>query len=88
MANKGINTIIDETRREIVKSVNDGINKGLPIAIIDLMLDSIVMEVKNGLNNALINERQKYEEESKVESDQIVYEDKENDENMEQIETE
>ena len=66
MATKGINTIIKETKDGIVTSVNQGIQKGLPMSVIELMLDSIMMEVRSATNDALAKEKASYEEELKI----------------------
>lgn len=73
MATKGINTIIKETRDGIVTSVNQGIQRGLPMSIIELMLDSIMMEVRSATNDALAKEKASYEEELKIEAEQVEY---------------
>lgn len=73
MATKGINTIIKETKDGIVTSVNQGIQRGLPMSIIELMLDSIMMEVRSATNDALAKEKASYEEELKIEAEQVKY---------------
>lgn len=73
MATKGINTIIKETKDGIVTSVNQGIQKGLPMSVIELMLDSIMMEVRSATNDALAKEKASYEEELKIEAEQVKY---------------
>lgn len=73
MATKGINTIIKETKDGIVTSVNQGIQRGLPMSIIELMLDSIMMEVRSATNDALAKEKASYEEELKIEAEQVEY---------------
>ena len=73
MATKGINTIIKETKDGIVTSVNQGIQKGLPMSVIELMLDSIMMEVRSATSDALAKEKASYEEELKIEAEQVKY---------------
>lgn len=73
MATKGINTIIKETKDGIVTSVNQGIQRGLPMSIIELMLDSIMMEARSATNDALAKEKASYEEELKIEAEQVKY---------------
>lgn len=73
MVTKGINTIIKETKDGIVTSVNQGIQKGLPMSVIELMLDSIMMEVRSATNDALAKEKASYEEELKIEAEQVKY---------------
>lgn len=71
--NKGINTLIKETKDNITKVINDGLKTGLPIAVIDLMVDNIMFEVKNTLDNALKQESEKYNEQLKIQEEQIEW---------------
>ena len=71
--NKGINTLIKETKGNITKAVNDGLAAGLPISVIDLMVDNIMFEIKNTLNNALQQEEVKYKEQLKVQEEQVEW---------------
>ena len=70
---KGINTLIKETKGNITKAVNDGLSAGLPISVIDLMVDNIMFEVKNTLNNALQQEEVKYQEQLKIQQEQVEW---------------
>ena len=74
---KGINTIIKETKNNITKAINDGLNTGLPIAVIDLMVDNIMFEIKNTLNNALQQEHVKYQAQLDAEAQQVGWVDPE-----------
>lgn len=70
---QGINTIIVETKKELVDAINGAIGKGLPIAVVELMLDSVTSEVKGLVEKALANEKQKAEEEENTKNTQIPY---------------
>lgn len=76
---KGINTLIRETKDNIAKAINGGLTIGLPIAVIDLMVDNIMLEIKTSLNNALQQEQVKYNEYLQAQSEQVEWVDKEND---------
>lgn len=76
---KGINTLIKETKDNITKAINGGLVIGLPIAVIDLMVDNIMFEIKNSLNNALQQEQIKHNEYLQAESEQVEWVDEEND---------
>lgn len=67
---KGINTLVKETKDNIVKAINES---KLPIAVIDLMLDNIIYEVKTGLNNTLQEEDLKYKQELEVQEQQVLW---------------
>lgn len=71
--NKGINTLIKETKDNIAKAINDGLKTGLPIAVIDLMVDNIMFEVKNMLDNNLKKESEQYNEQLKAQEEQIEW---------------
>ena len=55
--NKGINTIIQETKKEMADLVNEKLKLGLPISVIGLILDGICYEVANGIKSSLIEEK-------------------------------
>lgn len=73
MAQKGVNTLIRETKENIAKAVNEGLTNGLPIGVIETMLDAIMLEVRMALDTALQQEKERYESESDVEKEQIEY---------------
>lgn len=74
---KGINTVIKETKNNIAKAINEGLNTGLPIAVIDLMVDNIMFEIKNNLNTALQQEQIKYQAQLEAEAQQVGWVDPE-----------
>lgn len=67
---KGTNTIIKETKDAIVKAINDS---KLPIGVIDLMIDNIMYEVKNGLNRTLESEQIEYNKLLKAQEEQVEW---------------
>ena len=71
---KGINITIKETKDVIIKAINES---NLPIGIIDLIIDNIMYEVKNGLNVALTKEQVEYDELLKIQSEQVEWVDPE-----------
>ena len=71
---KGINTLIKETKDVIIKAINES---NLPIGIIDLIIDNIMYEVKNGLNAALTKEQVEYDELLKIQFEQVEWVDPE-----------
>lgn len=74
--NQGINTFIKEFKEKLTEDVNSALKNGLPIAVVDLALDNIIMEVKGLLKETLEKEKQqedqpeqiKYEEQEVVEN--------------------
>lgn len=68
--NKGIAMLIDETKRSLVELVNNKIQEGLPISVMDLILELVMSEVKANTKEVLTQELKAYErqqEESAVE---------------------
>ena len=74
MAQKGVNTIILETKGNILEAVNSGIRQGLPISIISILVENVLFEIDKNLNNALKKENQEYQEQVQIEDEQILYE--------------
>lgn len=77
MALKGINTIIVETKENIINSINTGLSQGLPVAVIDLIVDNAVAQIKTTLNEQLKNETETYENAKQLENEQVEYNPKE-----------
>ena len=68
--NKGIAMLIDETKRGLVELINNKIQEGLPISVMDLILELVMSEVKVNTKEVLTQELSAYEqqqEESVVE---------------------
>lgn len=70
---KGINTLIIETKKEIIGVVNQAISKGLPYAVVDLMIENITLEIKELLSKSLTAEQQKANEEQALKDAQVPY---------------
>ena len=51
-----INTTIIEAKKKMLKTVNEILQSGVPISIIDMILDSISIEVKTALQLQLKQE--------------------------------
>lgn len=71
---KGINTLIVETKKEIVDVVNNAISKGLPYAVVDLMISNVMLEMQGLLDKTLVAEQQKADEEQALKDEQIPFE--------------
>lgn len=53
MGQKGINTTIMEAKSKLVEVINEGLQAGIPAAVMDIMLDMVSAEVKTVLQNHL-----------------------------------
>lgn len=73
MAQKGVNTIIVDTRKDIANAINNGIKQGLPISVIAMIVENALMELNNGVNTALENENKSYQEQLKVQEQQVEW---------------
>lgn len=67
---KKINTLIKETKENIVRAINES---QLPIGIIDLIIDNIMYEVKNSLNVTLEKERVEYDQILDLQAQQVEW---------------
>lgn len=72
--NKGFNTLVKETKGNIREAINNGLKAGLPISVIDLIMDGVIVEVKMLVDKAINEELKKQEQGSKVPEGQIPYE--------------
>ena len=75
---KGINTIIDETRTEITDWVNNKLNMGLPPTVVGLILDNIMFGLKDITKVVKDKEFEQYNEQLKAETEQIEYKPEDN----------
>lgn len=53
-----VNTIIVEAKKAMLNTVNEILHSGVPISVVDMMLDVISNEVKTALKLQLDNEAQ------------------------------
>lgn len=70
--NKGINTIVEETKNEFVTLINSKLDV-LPISVIGLIVEGIAVELRNGIDNAIKQEAKQYAEQQKAESEQVEW---------------
>lgn len=77
MAQKGVNMLIVEAKDNLTNSINDCIKTGIPPAMVSIIVESLLMDLNNNVKVLLEKEKQEYEEQEKVESEQVVYEESE-----------
>ena len=73
MAQKGINTLTVETKKNILNAVNTGLEQGLPISIVGIIMEGIMSQINPVLNETLNSEMKAYKEATEVESEQVEY---------------
>ena len=67
---KKVNTVIKETKDNIVRVINES---QLPIGVIDLIIDNIVYEVKNSLNIIIEKEKTEYNQMLDLQAQQVEW---------------
>ena len=67
------NTMIIQSKRKLLNTVNEILQSGMPISILDLMIDNISAEVKMTLQNQLQQEERQLAEQERVQSEQVEY---------------
>lgn len=67
----GINTCITNLKKELADKINQYLKEGVPVSVVDLVLDNLIIEVKDVLKETI----KKEEEQAKVKEEQVVYED-------------
>ena len=71
------NTAIVEAKSKLVKTVNEILQSGVPIAIVDLMMDIIGSEVKTTLQNQIQQEAKQSAELERIKSEQVEWQEAE-----------
>lgn len=69
MSYKGINTNILEMKEKHMLLVNESLQNGIPLAVIQIMLENLMMNIEASLNQNLSQEKEQYEKELKNESE-------------------
>lgn len=74
MAQKGVNTIIVETKGSILESINNGLRQGLPVSVVSMIVENIMYEIDKTLAKDIEKEANEYQKQLEIESEQVVYE--------------
>ena len=82
MAQKGVNTLVIETKEELTNAINKCLQDGIPAAMVSITLESLLMDLNNNVKIILEKEKKEYEE--SVSNEEIKYVDEDGNE----IETE
>ena len=65
---KGFNTTVETTRKQLTEVIN---SSGLPISVVSLIIENILMEVRNGVDRTVQQEAIKYAEQEKLQAEQV-----------------
>lgn len=71
--NTGINTLIEQTKKELADLINQKLQQGMPISVVGLILDTLMYEVKNNIEIAIEQEQERVKEQTKATSEQVEY---------------
>jgi hypothetical protein len=77
MAQKGANTRVVEAKNKLTNTINECLKDGIPASMVSIIVESLLMDLNNNVKVLLDKEKQEYEEQEKVESEQVVYEESE-----------
>ena len=74
---KGINTLIEETKQSMTDLVNSALKQGVPIVAIDLILQNLCFEVRDTAKGVIAEEtkraQKEYEKEQQALAEQVEY---------------
>lgn len=74
---KGINTLIEETKQSMTDLVNSALKQGVPIVAIDLILQNLCFEVRDTTKGVIAKEteqaQREYEKEQQALAEQVEY---------------
>lgn len=71
--NTGINTLIEQTKKELADLINQKLQQGMPISVVGLILDTLMYEVKNNIEIAIAQEQERVKEQAKAASKQVEH---------------
>lgn len=74
---KGINTTIETTRKELENLINEKLKMGLPISVVSLIVESVLMEIRNNVDVVLQQESNRYAEQLNTQEEQVEWKDSE-----------
>lgn len=61
MPYKGINTCIAEMRETHIELINKYLNLGIPVSVIQLLLDGVMRDLSAVANEQMLQEKEQYE---------------------------
>lgn len=72
--NIGINTAIRNAKTDIIAVINKKIEEGIPLAVIDMICQSALLEIQSGLDAIIKNEQEQIKEEQEAITEQVDWE--------------
>ena len=73
MAKKGANTIVIEGRNNLVNTVNNCIETGIPASMVSIMWENILNDLNTNVQKVIEQEQKDYENQIEIENQQATY---------------
>ena len=73
MAKKGSNTIVVEAKDNLVNTVNQCIQMGVPAVMVSIMLENVLNDLNTNVKKVLEMEQEEYDKQVEVENQQVEY---------------
>lgn len=73
MAQKGINTLVLEAKYTMVNAVKACLDAGVPDAVLSIIMDGIQKDISNNITEKVQKEKEEFEEQTKLEAQQVEY---------------
>ena len=70
---KGFNTEVENTRKELAQLINEKLQMGIPFSVVSLIIENILVEVRTGVDKALQQEAVKYNELQQIQNEQVEW---------------
>lgn len=73
MSNKGVNTLILESKENLIEAINNCIRSGIPAAMVSIIVESLLNDLNNNVKVIVEKEKEEYEHQLEVENNQVEY---------------
>lgn len=73
MSNKGVNTLILESKENLIEAINNCIRSGIPAAMVSIIVESLLNDLNNNVKVIVEKEKEEYEHQVEVENNQVEY---------------
>ena len=73
MSNKGVNTLILESKENWIEAINNCTRSGIPAAMVSIIVESLLNDLNNNVKVIVEKEKEEYEHQLEVENNQVEY---------------
>ena len=67
---KGFNTIVETTRKQLTEVIN---SSGLPVSVVSLIIENILMEVRSAVEKSIQQEAINYAKQEQLKAEQVEW---------------